>query len=220
VYQGLPQERCQIHLASPSEGSIEPLTAEDSDRFQADPCWAPDSRSLVYGPLPHAGLPSDDEVYLRHVDLASRHVTRVKGSEGLYAPKCAHDGRILAMDFFAQRAHLKVQPAKGSDFFKVRDPHTGHWRALTVDLPLEAGRPSGTLEYPTWSHDDRYLYAHLTLPFAIARFEANTGRLEVLFDVAGLGVSSNWIGLDPNDAPLVHRDAGQREILVMEWKLR
>jgi hypothetical protein len=164
-------------------------------------------------------LPSDDEVYLRQVELATRRVTKVAGSEGLYAPKCAHDGRILAMDFFAKRAHLKAQPAKGRDFFKVRDAGSGHWRTLTVDLPSEAGRSSGSLEYPTWSHDDRYVYAHLTLPFAIARFEANTGRLEVLFDVAGLGEGSLWMGLDPNDAPLVHRDAGQREILVMDWRV-
>jgi len=50
--------------------------------------------------------------------------------------------------------------------------------------------------------------------------DLRTGRLEPVADVTGLGENSVWLGLDPTDAPLVHRDASVREIVVMELEAR
>ena len=215
-------ERSEIYLASPDEGSVERLTAEETGAGQTDPCWDPSGRSLVFGLPPFSGFPPDDEVYLRQVDLATRQVTKVAGSEGLWSPKCARDGEILAKDLFAQRAHFDERPAKGRDFFKVRDPASGRWRALTVDLTMEpVVRLFGHLGYPAWSRDGRSVYAQRRLPRrAVVRFDATTGRLDSLVDVDGLGGSSDWMTIDPTGAPLVHRDVSEREIVMMDFERR
>jgi len=40
-----------------------------------------------------------------------------------------------------------------------------------------------------------------------------------VFNLEGVAAGV-WMALDPNDAPLVHRDAGQHEIVLMEWEAR
>jgi Tol biopolymer transport system component len=210
----------RLHLASPSEGTVEPLTAEDAGRRQVDPCWSPDGRSLAYGPSPVNGLPADEEIYLRRVDLDTRRVTKIEGSEGLWSPKCATDGTILATDEFAARAAGSPGPGSPASrqHFKVLEAESGRWRPLVVDL-TSGGAGAGHLFYGNWARDGRWIYAYRWPERHVVRFDSRTGRLEKVVDVSGLGETSVWLGLDPTDAPLVHRDASVREIVVMdlEW---
>jgi Tol biopolymer transport system component len=213
----LSDSRHRIHLASARDGSVELLSPRDPTGQQADPCWSPDGRSLVYAPTgPAVGLPADSDFYLRRVDLATRQVTRVAGSDGLWGPKCARDGRILAFDEFARRAHER-EGGEGSTaaFFKLWSPQAGAWSSFSVALPQGAG-----LAYPTWTRDGRYVYAHLSPPRSVVRFDLSSRRLETVSDIQGLGEPSQWLDLAPDGAPLVHRDAGQREIVVMDWEAR
>jgi Tol biopolymer transport system component len=208
----------RLFLASVTEGTVEPLTADDPGRIQGDPCWSPDGRSVAYGPSPVNGLPPEEEIYLRRVDLATRRVEKIEGSEGLWAPKCARDGRILATDEL--RARRAGNPGPGSPapvlFYKIRDSATGKWTPLEVDMGPQGG---GALFYPTWSRDGRTLFAYQFPHRHVVRIDPRTGRLEPVADVTGLGETSVWLDLDPTDAPLVHRDASVREIVVMdlEW---
>ena len=213
----ISDSRHRIHLASARDGSVELLSPGDATGQQADPCWSPDGRSLVYAPTgPAVGLPADPDFYLRRVDLATREATRMPGSEGLWGPKCARDGRILAFDEFARRAHER-EGGEGatSAFFKLWNPQSGAWSSLSVELPKGA-----ELAHPTWTRDGRYVYAHLAPPRSVVRFDISSRRLETVSDIRGLGEPSQWLDLDPSDAPLVHRDAGQREIVVMDWEAR
>lgn len=79
---------------------------------------------------------------------------------------------------------------------------------------------AGSLFYPTWSRDGRTLFAYQFPHRHVVRIDPGTGRLEPVADVMGLGENSVWLGLDPTDAPLVHRDASVREIVVMELEAR
>jgi hypothetical protein len=215
-------ERLALHLASPADGLVEQLTPEETGAGQIDPCWAPDGRSLVFGPSPIQGFPLDEEVSLRQVDLATRSVTRLAGSEGLWSPTRARDGRILARDHFAQRDHDRKALGRDRVFFKLRDARGERWSALDVELPREPGSPPGdSLAYPTWSPDGRYVYAIRSIPRrTIVRFEPAVGRLESVLDVDHLGPVWAWMAMDPTGAPLVHRDASQREIVVMDFEVR
>jgi dipeptidyl aminopeptidase/acylaminoacyl peptidase len=210
----------RLFLASPTEGTVEPLTAEDPGRLQGDPCWSPDGRSIAYGPSPVNGLPPEEEIYLRRVDLATRRVTKIEGSEGLWAPKCARDGRILATDEFAGRAAGNPEPGSPAPrlFYKVWHPATGRWTPLSVDMA--ANGATGSLFYLSWSRDSRRLYAYRHPDRDVVRIDPRSGRLEAVLDVSGLGETSVWLGLDPADAPLLHRDASVREIVVMELETR
>lgn len=115
-------------------GSTWPLPGRAAPSLLPPPT-RPTSRSIHVGRRTGAEWPygthctaGDSEIYLRRVDLATRVVTKLPGSEGLWSPKCARDGRILAFDVFARRAHAKNRAGNG--FFKVWDPATGRWTAF------------------------------------------------------------------------------------------
>jgi len=219
--------RVRVYLATPRTGVVELLAPDDPNEKQSDPCWSPDGDWLAYGASPSEELPADSDLFLRRVDLATRAVTKLSGSEGLWSPKCAPDGRLLASDYFAQRAGEKQAAVEtggaGRVYFKLRDPATGDWAPLTVTVPSWGGNlvslPGGDLIYPTWSHDGRHVYGYLNSRATVVRFALGSLRLETIIDVEGLGGAySSWMDLDPTDAPLVHRDATKREIVVIDWE--
>jgi hypothetical protein len=57
--------------------------------------------------------------------------------------------------------------------------------------------------------DDRVLY----------RVRVSNGKLERIMDLAGLLYLSTWLGLTPDDSPLMSRDVRQIEIyaLQVQW---
>ncbi len=219
--------RERIYLADPAEGTVEPLTPDLAEDQQFDPCWSADGQWLAYSTVEDA---PDDELYIRRVDLKTRRVTKLQGSEGLCYPRCARDGRILAADLFARRAH---EPAAARSpslshrrfFSKVRDPATGRWNPLTVDLP-PGPRPSGEqapadgFGYTVWSRDGRHIYAFQFPQRWIVRLEVESGRLDVVARPGGLGDAHGWMGLDPTDAVLVLRSLDQYEIVGMDLEKR
>jgi hypothetical protein len=182
---------------------------------QRDPCWSPDGSWLAYGNLFNTPI---EEQYLRRVDLGTREVTKIEGSEGLWSPKCASDGRILArFPFQSLRpgtwAALNPQGGYG-EFFKLRDPRSGAWTVFFNASPSNK-------EHHTWSRDGRFVYAYLTAPRSVVRFLPGDRRTETVYTVEGLGEPlSMWMGLDPGGAPLVHRDVSHHEIVVMGWEER
>jgi hypothetical protein len=96
---------------------------------------------------------------------------------------------------------------------------------LTVDLPH--GPPpsggedvAGELAYPVWSRDGRHVYAYQYPQRWIVRFEASSGRVEVVSRPGGLGDVHGWIGLDPQDAVLALRSLDQYEVVVMDLEAR
>jgi hypothetical protein len=162
-----------------------------------------------------------DALYLRRVDLGTRRVMRLPGSEGLRAPRCAPDGHIIAIDDQARRAH----PPWGTQephmqYFRSRDPRSGTWSSLALRVPTRDGLPGGDLPYFDWSHDSRWVYAKDSLQQRVVRFDPRVGRLESVYAAAGLGESSPWFSLGPGDAPLLHRAANLSELVVMDWEVR
>jgi Tol biopolymer transport system component len=205
----------RLYLASPAEGTVEPLTSEDPGAAQVDACWSPDGRWLAYGP---DALSDKAQPFLRRVDLATRTVTRLEGSEGLWSPRCTADGRILAVDFSAQKAEFESKgQGRRRAQFKLREPATGRWTPLVLELPSGA---TGVLSYPNWSRDGRQVYANAG-PWLV-RWDVRSGRLAVVADATAFG-SAAWPGamsLDPQDNPLFTRDRTDREIVVMDVERR
>lgn len=70
------------------------------------------------------------------VDVKTRKVVEILGSEGLFSPRTSPDGRYIAAVRLDQRALL------------LFDRMTQHWTTLST---LGVGDP-------VWSHDGRYLY--------------------------------------------------------------
>ena len=114
----------------PSEGGT-PEVVVSSKQGQVDVNWAPDGNSLVFGTFNVPGMP----IYV--VDLQSKRVSTLPGSNGIFSPRWSPDGRYVAgID------------SESISKLMVFDYITQKW---TEVFGSEIG-------YLSWSHDGKYIY--------------------------------------------------------------
>jgi len=67
----------------------------DEKNYQIDAHWMPDGKRIVYGRTPF--LPgTSDSVDISVLDVDSKQVSTVPGSQNLYAPRCSPDDQHVA----------------------------------------------------------------------------------------------------------------------------
>src|SRR5580704_5182129 len=120
----------RMYEISPAGGSPQPLLANDSSQ-QLDPNWSPDGGKIIF-----AGESNDPSSAIRILDLESRQVSTLPGSQGFYSPRWSPDGRYISA-FSADSKTLLLF-----------DVQTQKWTDLA----------SGSLSWLNWSHDGRYVY--------------------------------------------------------------
>jgi Tol biopolymer transport system component len=124
----------KIFLVSAQGGSPEKLLAGDTP--EVDPTWSGDGSRLAFSSgFPTPGQKSD----IRIVDLKTRQVSPVPGSNDMFSPRWSPDGRYLAA--------LKLETV--SKKLYLYDFKTGKWSDWVTD-------PEG-IGYPAWSPDGRYI---------------------------------------------------------------
>ena len=132
-------------------------------------------------------------------DLQSHRISSVPGSLGYSSPRWSPDGRhILAVN---KRERKMV----------LFDFQTGKWSDLSEK----------TIDFPNWSRDGKYVYfLHYPENPALLRIRINDGKLEQVIDLRGFlatGFWGFWLGLDPEDSPLMLRDAGTQDVYSLDW---
>jgi Tol biopolymer transport system component/DNA-binding winged helix-turn-helix (wHTH) protein len=196
----------KIYLLSSSGGSPEALLQANTNSgssnsnydWEADPTWTPDGKSIIFGKTNQT-----DNGAIYRLDLKTRNASSIPGTDGLYSPRVSPDGRYISALTFGQTKLMLL------------DTNTNRWSSL-----LE-GEQVG---YNEWSHDGRYVY--------VRKNQSGAGELvrvrikdRVLEHVLGLknfpqlsdGFAS-WIGLTPDDAPLLMRDRSVQEIYALDLK--
>ncbi len=165
-----------------------------------DPGWSADGKSLVFSDRPpFFGPNASGKVAIHLLDLKTRAITTVAGSEGLYSPRWSPDGRYIA----ALRA--------GPETLMIFDFSTQKWIQLEK---LVVG-------YPNWSGDSKYIYFDSQgEDRAFYRVRISDHKLERLASLKGLRLTGRfgWTGLAPDDSPLVLRDVGTQEIYAFDWE--
>jgi Tol biopolymer transport system component len=162
---------------------------------QTDPSWSPDGKSLAFSNSREEGENPKSE--LRILDMASRKVTTVPDSRGLFAPRWSPDGRSIV--------------AETPDAMSLRrfDVATGFWSLLF----------SGPVGYASWSHDSRYIYSVQWRGdrgvIRIRAADGNAVRVVDLSDQRDTVLDVPWIGLDPTDAPLIMREIGTLDFYAL-----
>jgi Tol biopolymer transport system component/DNA-binding winged helix-turn-helix (wHTH) protein len=184
----------KIYLLSSSGGSPEVLT--QTNTYEGDATWTPDGKSIVFG---RTDKMSNGGIY--RLDLKTRRVSSIPGTDGLVSPRLSLDGRYISAITFGQTKLMLL------------DASTNRWSSLAE------GEEIG---YNEWSHDGKYVYMRENRDGAgeLVRVRIKDGVLEHLLSLKDFPQPSDgfasWIGLTPDDAPLLMRDRSVQEIYALD----
>lgn len=190
----VPGEPWNIQLIAASGGASQRLVPSAAN--QADPTWSPDGTAIVFGPAPGVGS-------IHTLDLKTKSVSAVPGSDRYWSPRLSPDGRYIAA--LNADAHLSLF-----------DSHTKMWKRLT----------SFRSAWPSWSRDGQYIYfwdwrANENLPLVL-RVRIKDGKIETIVDTRRVGPTPagtyGWIGLAPDESVLMTREIGATEIYALKWQ--
>ncbi len=176
-------------------GEPRPVTDIRDGTAEVGPKWSPDSRRLLFR--------FDPAVYgnhLRILDLSSGKVEIVPGSENRFNQRWSPDGRwILATP----------NNEKGLDLFDVEQRT---WTNLT----------SMTADYPEWSRNGKYVYfcTRAGNDDAIYRIALDSRKPELVATLVGTPraydeLYTQWVGLAPDDSPILLRSADLQQIYLL-----
>jgi Tol biopolymer transport system component len=189
----------KISLISASGGgSPEFLVPGSGDKSESDPTWTPDGKSIVFGKSEEI---DNVRMAIYSLDLNTRKISRVPDSDGLFSPRVSRDGRYICA--------LK----KGQAELMLFDTKTNHWSSVGEGEQLG---------YNEWSHDGKYVYMRETKGGAaeVVRVRIKDGVLEDVFSLKDfpqvIDMFAGWIGLTPDDAPLLMRDRSVQEIYALD----
>jgi DNA-binding winged helix-turn-helix (wHTH) protein/Tol biopolymer transport system component len=181
--------------AIPSDGGTPHLLLPSDTDNETDPSWSPDGKKIVYSTCPTLGASSNSD--LRILDLASGDSTLIPESKGLVVPHWSPNGKFIS---------AMTLDAMG---MKVLGVDSGKWSTLGT----------GSVAFPEWSRDSRYIYyLGWKGDAALLRIRPADARPEVLADVSMehfTGFFTSWMSLDSSDAPLLLRDVGSDEIYAL-----
>jgi Tol biopolymer transport system component/DNA-binding winged helix-turn-helix (wHTH) protein len=183
-----------IYVVS-SHGDTPVRLLPEDNQPQQDAFWSPDGKRVAYASAAQFSSGPYSSPEIRILDLASHSVTTLPGSEGKVSPRWSPDGRhILALNYDVD--------------LQVYDFGTQHWTSLR----------KGKVDFPSWSHDSRFIYFVGLFERGVFRVPVSGGRAERIVDLKDFrhtGWFTFWMGLDPDDAPLLLRDRGTDEIYAL-----
>lgn len=191
----LPDQRAKAYLVS-ADGGTQPKPLPDVKGSQGDPTWSPDGGEIVFS----SGDSFDPDAAIRIVNLRSGEIREVPGSRGLFSPRWSPDGRyIVAMPVNLQSLLLFDVAAQ-------------KWTEL---VKTNAG-------FPNWSSDGQYVYfLHGPDEPSVMRVQIRDHKLERVADLKDFrtaGFVGIWLGLAPDDSPLLLHDTGSEEIYSLNWQ--
>jgi Tol biopolymer transport system component len=191
-----PGQNWRMYLISTDGGE-----AEEVMTGVGDVGWSPDGKSLIF----HSGmedLVSTSPRAVQLMDLNSRKISTIPGSEGFYSPRWSPDGHYIAA--------LQVGP----EVLQLYDVRTSKWTKLE-DIPVG---------WPIWSKDSKYIYFDSTESVPkLYRIRIADHNLEQVASLQGIRLAptlgGSLTGLAPDDSPLVSRDVGTQEIYALDLEL-
>ena len=193
-----PGKPWKIFVVAAEGGTPQEVTA--GDRNQGDPTWTPKGDAIVFAGMPwlEYGTSSDPNVHI--VDVKTAQISDLPDSKNLFSPRCSPDGRYVAA--------LSADSTK----MMLYDIEKKSWTQLA----------ESRFGFENWSHDGRYLYAedYSDKTDDLARVSVGTGKVERLFSLKdvprGFDPWEFWIGLAPDDSPLLMRDKSTQEIYSLD----
>jgi serine/threonine protein kinase len=193
AFTGRLQSRREVYVVSSRGGDAQRLLPNDEEQ-EKDPSWSPDGSKIIFGTSAPGG---EEKREIRILDLASRQVKTLAGSNGMFSPHWSPDGRFIL-----------TASIDWSSFY-LFDVKSQRWSTLY----------KGPCVYDAWSRDSHFVY-FLRFPSdpAVLRIPISGGSPQVVVkmkDFHYTGTFGVWMGLDTTDAPLILRDVGTSDIYAL-----
>jgi len=189
-----------IYLVSADGGTPRELMPEDT-QAQMDPNWSPDGNAVVF-----SGEAASQESAIHIFDMKTHKVSTLPDSKGLFSPRWSPDGRYIA-----------ALPANSLGL-KLFDLKTKRWTALSK---------GSNVAFPSFSHDGKYIYflggvggVGGVSGANVMRVRVSDGKTEQvasLKDFQMTGFYGLWLGLTPDDSPLLLKNTGTQDVVSMDF---
>ena len=192
----------ELYRVSVDSGAPEKLTSEGFTEVL--PSWSPDGKSIYFNDYPIQG-----HLHIRILDLETRKVSTMPGSDGYYAPSWSRDGQYLA----------GIQnPPKSLAIYSVK---TKQWKQLKV-FEHDWG-------FFVWAPDSKSLYlmrgpseAGSGEQTGIYRLTVTDGKWELFTKFSGLnallGGVQDFVSVTPEGNIAMMSDTSVTQIYQMKWK--
>lgn len=193
LFRCLAGEAWRIYLISADGGKSEPLLNEP--RNQMDPNWSPDGNSVIFSYFPLFDRVAPEKLGIYMIDLKTRRLKKLPGSDGLWVPRWSPDG-----------SHMVAKSAD-SQSLMLFDFATQTWSELT----------RGVYVVPVnWSADGRSVfYMRRGAEPALLRIGTADRKVEQIVTLKDLRQTgfrgAVWSGLTARGLAVVlerHRDGG------------
>jgi Tol biopolymer transport system component len=190
----------KIYWVSAEGGTPQQLMPGDVE--EVGPQWSPDGNQILFGRLPWV---SREPLALYLVDLRANQVSAVPGSVGLSVPRWSYDGRYA----------VAIEEAKSR--FVLFDWAT-HARSEL------ARAEKGRLTFPKWSRDGKYVFLWTSSAEGqpgIYRIRLSDREMDLIASDKQVGqifgASGPWLGLTPDNSPLIMRVRSFNDIYAFDW---
>lgn len=189
----------QTYIVASEGGNPRKLIPEDTGK-ETDATWSPSGNRIAFSTSTGGG--KDPQSVLKIFDVDTKQLATIPGSAGMFAPRWSPDGRLISAI------------ASDSTALNVFDVTTQKWSVAY----------KGLAEYTVWSSDSRKIYfMKLEEDPAVFRVGVADGAVETVVDLKAYKITGNsgsWMGLDPNDAPLVLFNQGTHDIYALSLERR
>jgi Tol biopolymer transport system component len=156
--------------------------------------------TIVFAGMPWLEYQATAGPNIHIADMKTSQVADVPGSENLFSPRCSPDGHFIAA--------LSADSTK----LMIYDLEKKSWRELATSR----------FGFENWSHDAKYIYAedYSDSTDDMVRVKVADGSVDRFLSLKeiprGFDPWEFWVGLAPDDSPLLMRDRSTQEIYSLE----
>jgi Tol biopolymer transport system component len=192
----VPGHNAKLRTVSVDGGTpAEQIPDDPEDKW--DPSWSLDGTKILF-----SNAPTTPNSTIQLLDMKTHQRSTLPGSTGLFSARWSPNGRYIAAMSFDSRVLM------------LFDFQTQKWQELA----------KVTMGFPNWSRNSDYVYfAHGEDHPSVMRVHISDHKVETVADAKHFqmtGYFGFWLGMAPDDSPLLLRDTGTQEIYALDWQTK